>query len=200
MSPQAFVFVGRAGAGKGTQAKLLKLFIENKDPGHPVIYVETGAEFRKFNEGPSYTASLSKSTIDRGIYMPEFMPIYIWGKLLVEKYSGKENLILDGTPRKPMEANVLESLFPFYNLGKPWVIYLDIDHDESIQRLTLRAVQGRKDDTPEGMENRRKEYEKNVAPIVAWYRTNPNVNFLDIDGERPIEEIHTDIVKRVGLA
>jgi len=133
--------------------------------------------------------------------MPEFMPIYIWGNLLVSKYSGKENLVFDGTPRKLIEAQVLESLFPFYGLGKPWVIYLDIEHGESIKRLTLRTVaQGRKDDTPEGMENRRKEYEKNVVPIIGWYRAHSNVNFLDIDGERSIEEIHADIVKRVGLA
>ena len=57
----------------------------------------------------------------------------------------------------------------------------------------------RPDDGQKELEERRSEYEKNVIPVIEWYKTNPNVNFLDIDGERSIEEIHADIVKRVGL-
>ena len=49
------------------------------------------------------------------------------------------------------------------------------------------------------IKKRKTEYENDVIPTIEWYKTNPNVNFLDIDGERSIEEIHADIVKRLGL-
>ena len=200
MNKQAFVFIGRAGAGKGTQAKHLRDYIKKVDTSRGLVDVETGAEFRKFiAAGDSYTSKLSKNTVETGGLMPEFMPIYLWAKMLISTYTGDEHLLLDGTPRKLLEAKVLDSLFPFYGMGKPWIIYLDIDHDESVTRLMKRAVEGRKDDNREAIERRKVEYETNVHPTVEYYRTNPNVNFLDIDGEQSIEAVHADIVKRLGL-
>ena len=70
--------------------------------------------------------------------MPKFMCIYVWGRRLVEEYTGNEHLIFDGTPRKLMEAKTLDELFPFFGLEKPWLIYLDVEHDESSKRLSLR--------------------------------------------------------------
>ncbi len=128
--------------------------------------------------------------------MPEFMPVFLWGKLFSEKFTGKETLIFDGTPRKLMEAKILDSLFPFYSLDKPWVIYLDVDHEESTKRLKIR---GRTDDSDEGIKKRLDWYESDVRPSVEFYRTNPNVRFLDINGEQAIDKVHQDVVKSVGL-
>lgn len=191
--------MGRAGAGKGTQAKHLIEALKKSDPKRNIVIVETGVEFRKFIDGTGYTAKLGKDIVDGGRLMPAFMPIYLWAKTLVEKYTGDEHIIFDGTPRLLMEAMTLDSLFPFYELGKPWVIYLDIDHDESVTRLTKRAVEGRKDDHPDAIERRRLAFENEIRPSIEYYRTNPNVNFLDIDGEQAIEAVHADIVKRIGL-
>lgn len=193
--------MGRAGAGKGTQAKLLMEIVKQKLPEHSILYMETGAEFRKFVEGPSHISKLSKKVIESGGLLPEFLPIYIWGHILVERYDGTQHLFFDGTPRKLIEAQVLDPLFSFFGLDKPWVIYLDVDHDESAQRLALRGkAHGRKDDTAEAVVKRQQEFEKNVRPTVEWYKTNPNVNFLDIEGIGKIEDIHAEIVKRVGLS
>jgi adenylate kinase family enzyme len=200
MSPQSYIFIGRAGSGKGTQAKLLMDLLKIKDTEHPIIYMETGAEFRKYAQGTSYTAKLTKNIIDNGGLMPEFMCVYLWGRILAEHYSGNEHVVFDGTPRKLLEANLLESVFPFYNLPKPYVIYLDIDHPESTKRLSLRASAGRKDDSAEGIEKRRTAFENDVMPTIEWYRTNPNVTFLDVNGIGPIDKIHDDVVKRLGLS
>lgn len=199
MQPQSYVFMGRAGAGKGTQAKLLIKLLETKFPQAGVFEIEPGAAFRKLAEKDNFTAKLTKKVIDNGELMPAFMPVYVWSSMLVENFTGKENLVFDGTPRRVMEAQYLESIFPFYSLGKPWVIYLDIDHDESWKRLAVRAKEGRMDDHKEAVERRRVAFENDIRPTIEFYRANPNVNFLDIDGERPIEEVHADIVKRVGL-
>lgn len=196
---QSFIFIGRYGAGKGTQAKLLMKVLEESGE-RKVLDMETGAGFRKFFKETNHTATLSKKIVESGQLMPVFMCVYIWGNLLVEKFTGQEYLVFDGTPRKLQEAQMLESVFPFYGLDKPWVIYLDVEHEESMKRLAIRAKQsGRADDSEAAIVKRRKAYEDDVIPTIEWYKTNPNVRFLDIDGERPIEEIHEEIVKLVGL-
>lgn len=201
MSPQSFIFIGRAGAGKGTQAKLLSEALQ-KIHDRPVLYVETGSELRKFcASNDTYTKQQTKKIIDQGLLMPEFMPVYMWAKLLAEQYTGQEHVIFDGTPRKLLEAKLLESVFPFYSLNKPYVIYLDIEHQHSSQRISLRAKSGgRNDDQPDIIEHRRIAFEQDVTPTVEWYRSNPNVIFLDIDGRPSIEEVHAQIVKAVGLS
>lgn len=196
---QSFIFIGRYGAGKGTQAKLLMKVLEESGQ-RQVLDMETGAGFRKFFQGTGHTQALSKKIIERGDLMPVFMCVYIWGNTLVEKFTGEEYLVFDGTPRKLMEAQIMEAVFPFFGLEKPWVIYLDVEHEESMKRLSLRAKQsGRADDSEEAIVRRRKAYEDDVIPTIEWYKTNPNVKFLDVDGERPIEAIHEEIVKLVGL-
>lgn len=200
MKAQAFLFIGRAGAGKGTQAALLGDALSKKDPSRKILHVETGAEFRKFIQGDSYTARLGKNVVEKGWLMPEFIPVYLWTKVLVEKYTGEEHIIFDGTPRKLLEAKTLESVFPFYGQGKPWMIYLDIHHDESSKRLSLRSSkQGRKDDDQDAIERRKIAFERDVLPTVEFYRKDPSVTFLDIDGVGSIEEVHARIMERLHL-
>lgn len=201
MTPQAFIFMGRYGSGKGTQADLLMKKLKEIDHERPILYMETGKDFRNFGEGTSYTAKLTKEVVDAGSLMPEFMPIYLWGRNLVDRYTGAEHLVFDGTPRKLLEAKLLKDVFPFYKLGKPWVIYLDVHHDESHKRLLIRAQSsGRADDHAAAIERRKAAYEADVVPSIEYYRTDPDVNFLDIDGVRSIEDIHADIVNKLGLA
>src|SRR5579872_1889313 len=128
MQAQSFIFIGRAGAGKGTQAKLLMEVLKQKDPSSGILYVETGAEFRKIAQGNNYTALKTKEIIEKGILMPVFMCVYAWGDIIFQQFTGKEHLVFDGTPRKLEEAKMLESVFPFFGLPTPSVIYLDVDH------------------------------------------------------------------------
>lgn len=199
MQPHAFMFMGRPGAGKGTQAQLLIETLAKKDPNRKVIHIETGAEFRKFNEGPSYTSKLGKQIVDTGGLMPVFMTVYLWGSALVERFTGQEHLIFDGTPRKLLEAQLVEGVFPFYGI-KADLIYLDVHHDESKKRLLLRGkLQGRKDDAEEAIERRKIAYDKEVHPTVEYFRTHHLVKFHDIDGIGTIPEVHARILKSLGL-
>ena len=196
---QSFIFIGRYGAGKGTQAKLLMKVLEESGE-RKVLDMETGAGFRKFFQGTNYTQTISKKIVESGQLMPVFMCVYIWGNLLVEEIHRRGASGLRRHARKLQEAQMLEAVFPFYGLEKPWVIYLDVEHDESMKRLALRAKQsGRADDSEEAITRRRKAYEDDVIPTIEWYKTNSNVKFLDVDGERPVEVNHEDIVKLVGL-
>ncbi len=200
MKPQSFIFMGRYGSGKGTQSELLIQKIKSLYPDQPTLYIQTGQEFREYFKEPGYTASLSKKIIETGGLMPEFMCVYMWGRLIASRFTGKEHLIFDGTPRKLLEAKMVEALFPFYGLGKPWVIYLDVEHEESHRRLSIRAKSsGRSDDSPTAIIERRRAYEADIVPSIEHFRTAADVNFLDIDGERSIEEIHADIMEQIGL-
>ncbi len=200
MTQQSVIFIGRYASGKGTQAELLIKALKEIDHSRSVLYMQPGQEFRDFMQGNSYTAILAKGVIEKGELMPEFMPIYIWTKMLIEQYTGNEHLVFDGCARKLLEAKTLDSIFPFYGLEKPWVIYLDVEHEEAHNRLKIRSKSsGRADDGAVEIENRRRAHEEFVIPVIEHYRTSPLVRFLDIDGERTIEEIHNDIVKKIGL-
>lgn len=194
MNQKSFIFIGRSGCGKGTQAELLSDYLEKVDPKREVLYVQTGAEFRDFVKGSSVTAQLSKKIMDVGGLQPEFLAIHMWIKVLVEKFTGKENLIFDGTSRKYHEAGAMDSIFTFYGLPKAYLIHLKISKEESIKRLLLR---GRKDDNKKDIEERLSWYESEVERAIGFYRNNKDYNFLEIDGERTVEEIHKDIVSRI---
>jgi len=198
MKPQVFLFIGRAGSGKGTQAKLLVKALERKDPIHEVLYIETGAEFRKFILEDNYTAKICKGGVEQGLLMPEFMSIYLWAKVMVMKYKGDQHIVFDGTPRKLLEAVDMQSLYPFYGFEKPSVIYLNIESGESMQRLEIRQ-EGRADDSRESIKRRQEVFEKEIVPVIDYYRIQSEINFIEVDGTGLIEEVHDRVVKTLGL-
>ncbi len=196
MKLQSFIFIGISGSGKGTQADLLGKHLKSKDPSRGLLYVQTGAELRQFIQGPSLTQKIAKEIYLTGALQPEFVAIYQWVKALVERYTGNEHLIFDGMPRKVHEAGVFHSILDFYKLEKPWVINIKVSHDESLKRLMLRK---RLDDTEEDIRVRLSWFEKEVVPTIEYFQNNPAYRFLSIEGERSIEEIHQDIVQKLGL-
>ena len=65
MSPRTCLIIGRSGAGKGTQARLLNEYIKKIDKeGLPLFYVETGPRFREFIAREGYTNALAKEIAD----------------------------------------------------------------------------------------------------------------------------------------
>ena len=103
---------------------------------------------------------------------------------------------MDGTPRKLGEAIIFTEALTFYG-RKPKIIYLNVSRKWSEERLLGR---GRVDDTSlETIKKRLDWFDTDVAPAVDYLRTNPNVEFFDINGERTIEDIHTDIIGQIKI-
>lgn len=196
MTQQSFIFIGRSGCGKGTQAKLLSDYLKSKDPQKEVLYIQSGGEFREFIKGSSTTQKLSKDIYDVGGLQPEFLAVYMWVNVLVNKYKDGEHLIMDGMPRKYHEAGVLDSIFDFYKIKRPTVINIDISKDSSIDRLLARK---RSDDNREDIAERLSWYETDVVPAIGYYRNNPDYSFFVVDGEKSIEEIHRQILEKAKL-
>ncbi len=186
-----FIFIGRSGSGKGTQAALLIDYLERNNQGK-VFYVETGRYVRELITRDNYSGTLAKAISERGEKHPSFLAIYLWSQLLVNELKGGEQLVFDGTPRSLVEAEALGTALTFYQSEKPQVIFLDVHDDCARGRLMAR---GRHDDRDEVIKQRLAWYERDVAPVVEYYRTNPNYNLVTIDGLRSIEIIHEEIKK-----
>lgn len=194
MTPQTFVFIGRSGCGKGTQAKLLIDHLKKIDSEKSLYYLESGAVFRKLITGDSYTAKLAKRIYEAGGLQPEFLAVWVWSNLLIEHMTGEEHLIIDGTPRKPREAHVLDSAFTFYRRESPHIIHIDVSREWSIERLTDRK---RPDDNPGDIEARLGWFESEVVPAINFFKEHSYYKVLTINGEQPIEKVHQDILSAI---
>ncbi len=195
MNQKSFIFIGRSGCGKGTQAKLLNEYLKKVDPKREILYIQTGEQFREFIKGDSDTQKMSKKVADAGGLQPEFLAVYMWANVLVNKFTKNEHIIMDGMPRKLHEAGVIDSVFEFYDLKRPLVIHLDLSKEESIDRLMARK---RTDDTREDIAERLSWFETDVVPAIEYYKNNKKYNFVHINGNRSVEEIHKDIVAQLS--
>ena len=187
--------MGRSGCGKGTQVELLmkKLTEDNKD--RKILHIESGAFFRKLLKGPeTYTQKLTKEIVETGGLMPEGIVIGLWSNFLMENYTGEENLVFDGCPRKVIEAQALDSVLKFYKASNPTVIYINVTRKWAEDRLTAR---GRKDDTPEGINNRMNWFDNEILPTtIELFKNDPFYKFIDINGEQPIEKVFQEVLDK----
>ena len=193
MNSKAFIFFGRSGCGKGTQAKLLADFLKMKN--REVIYTETGNQFREFIKSENYSGKLASNILKEGGLIPVFLPIWIWTGIMVNNFTGEQDLILDGVCRRYEEAVALDSAFDFYKIEKPNVILINVSKDWSYTRMIERK---RADDTPEKIQNRLTWYEKDVLPSIEYFRKNAGYNFIEINGEQSVEDVHQDIISALG--
>jgi adenylate kinase family enzyme len=194
MKPQAFIFIGRSGCGKGTQAELLKSFLIEKTK-ISVFYVETGSLFRQFILGKGYSERLSNNINQSSARQPDFLACYMWSKLLIEGFDGKSHIIFDGVSRSLNEAKLLETALSFFGFETVHVIYLDVSREWSEKRLRSR---GRADDKRDGdIETRLDWFENDVMPAIEYLK-NSSYHFVSVNGERPIEEVSKDIINQIS--
>jgi adenylate kinase len=195
--PKVFIFIGRSGCGKGTQADLLMTHLcKVGDKTCKTLHIETGALLREFVKGDSYTQQLCRKSMDEGTLMPEAVMVALWQKYLEDNFTGTENIIFDGCPRKLHEAQLLDSALKFFNIKKPTVIHMNVSHEWSEKRLIGRA---RKDDTADAIARRLAWFETEVMPTINFYKSNPDYNFIDVNGEQPIEDVQNEILAKLGL-
>lgn len=196
MAPQTFLFFGKSGSGKGTQAKLLIEYLEKADPETQVEYIETGARLREFSKEVGLTANLTKSVMSKGGLLPSFIPIWIWTDFFVRRMDGSEHLVLDGLSRRLYEAPILDDALKFYKREKPFVVIINVSDDWASEHLLKR---GRGDDTKLDIKARLDWYHGNVDPVVDYFKKNPYYTVLEVNGEQSIEDVHAEIIKKAGI-
>ena len=192
-----FIIIGRSGCGKGTQAELLQGVLE-KNGAEKVLHFTTGGGFRKFGESDSYSAKLSKEVNNSGGLSPEFLAVWNWSNIFIENLQGNETVILDGAPRRLMEVEPLHSAVHFYGFADhATVIYLNVSESFALARI---AERNREDDnTLENAKRKMEWFEKDILPILDFYAHDPRYKFLHINGEQSIEEVHKELIEKLGF-
>jgi adenylate kinase len=195
-----FIMIGRSGSGKGTQAELIKSYFENvykeKSLDKKIKHITTGGNFRELIESDIYTAKLSKEIVNTGGLMPEFLAIWNWANIFVKNMEGDEDIILDGAPRKLIEMQALDSVMNFYGFKRATVVYIDVTKEWAIEKLEER---GREDDKNRKEIDKKMEwFENDVKKVIEWYSEDPKYNFIHVNGEREIQDINTDILKKIN--
>lgn len=219
MLPYTFIFIGKSGGGKGTQAEMVANYLKDHKPQNSVFRLETGARFREYIKGQGYSAGLSRDIYMSGRLQPEFLSTYMWACEFLEKLQPGQHILIDGSPRRLPEAIALETALNFYgrlpkHIGwkphdnepvdktadkgmpdKPYVVYLDVSDEEVIRRMHER---GRIDDNPKDIALRLKWFESDVMPSVRYYRGAPEkYHFLHINAEQSSEAVHRDLIQKV---
>lgn len=198
MDLKTVVLIGPSGCGKGTQAELLKNYFEEKDSGRKTLYLQTGKKVREFIQGDSFVQKKVKREQEAGILMAAFLPIVMWGELLIEQVTGNDHIICDGFPRRAEESPLLHSAFEFLERKNPVILSFELDDEVIIERL----VNGRKrfDDTLERVTQRLQWFRRDVALAIKFFEEHPYYTVAHIDGSQSIDAVHQDILKALSLA
>ncbi|MDP2641827.1 MAG: nucleoside monophosphate kinase [bacterium] len=187
------IFIGRSGCGKGTQADLFKNRVVRLDPEkRQILYVETGERFRKFFREEGFSSVLSRRVYEQDERQPDFLACWMWASMLVEELLPDMHLVFDGAPRSHSEAVILSTALKFYERDKPTIIYLKVGHKWAQDRLLGR---GRIDDRTLSKINKRLDwFEADTWPAIEYFKTNNLYRFIEVNGEQPVEKVHTDII------
>ena len=209
------VLMGAPGAGKGTQARLLQERLN-------LPQISTGDMFRALKEAHTPLAAEVRALMAAGQLVPDDVTI----RVVRERTAGddcREGYILDGFPRTPAQAAMLEKLaveqskqiqaieieMPRELLAKRMVgrrncpvcgeiynIYFKPPKNDNVCDFHPEAqLNHRADDNADTVQARLATYEEQTRPLLDYYK---GANLLHVvDGTREPEVIYEDIVKIV---
>lgn len=173
--------MGIQGSGKSTQGNLL-----SEKLGVP--YLSTGHIFRDLAKEKTQLGRYIKETMNAGYLIPDEKTLEIVSEYLARS-EYKNGYILDGFLRTVEQAQSFKD-----NIDK--VFYLRVSDKEALWRLSYRNDHTREDETPTALRKRIELFHKFTEPVLDFYRQK---GFLvEIDGERKIEEIHQEIMRKIG--
>ena len=178
------VIFGPPGAGKGTQSN----FIVKK---FKLYQLSTGELLRKEIKNKTELGQKIESIINAGNLVSD----EIVGNL-IEKYisnqSFKNRLIFDGYPRNLIQVKNLNSLLNKYDQRIDIVLKLSVSLETIKKRISERkSLEKRADDNELIAIKRYQTYEKNIEPVINFYKNSKLLTV--VDGEKQISEINDEI-------
>lgn len=204
------ILLGMPGAGKGTQADLIK----NK---FHIPTISTGAILREVSNSNSPLAKKVRGFLDAGTLVPDEIIVEMLVQR-VEEDDCKHGFILDGFPRNLDQAKALENA----GIAISNVIFLKISESEIISRMSGRRVhlpsgrsyhivhnppknEGRDDETgeelvlrdddkPEVIKKRLEVYFQETEPLLDFY-INSEIIFDEVDASKSVEDVTNEIFK-----
>ena len=178
------VIFGPPGAGKGTQSN----FIVKKFQLHQL---STGELLRKEIKNKTVLGQQIESIINSGNLVSDNIV-----SDLIEKYISnktyKSRLIFDGYPRNLIQVKNLNNLLKKYDQKINIVLKLSVSLETIKKRISERkTLEQRADDNEQIAIKRYKMYEKNIEPVIEFYKQS---NLLTVvNGEKTITDINDEI-------
>ena len=183
--------LGPQGAGKGTQAKRIAA-------EYGVPHIATGDILRAAMASGSELGQKVKPIYDNGGLVPDELMIAIITDRVAQSDTA-EGFVLDGFPRTLPQAEALEPMLREIGKELTVVFALLLPDETAIERLTRRArLEGRVDDSPEGIAKRLELYHRETEPLVEWYRVRSNV--VTVHAERTENEVFAEIQEALEQA
>ena len=207
---------GPPGAGKGTQAQLLKDQLK-------VTHISSGDLFR-FHLGQGTPLGLqAQEYMNKGELVPDDVTIdIILDKVM--SVPNDEGFILDGFPRNPYQAQELEKALVGRSRDLDKVVHIEVSEQELLRRLGGRyicricqapnAISGnddiaakkcgqcggelyqREDDNPEAVKRRIEVYLQETIPVLGFYRKRGVL--VDIPGDDTVEKVNKQVIAALG--
>jgi adenylate kinase len=216
IAPGPILLLGPPGVGKGTQAKQLVTLW-----GIPQI--STGDLLRANVAEETPIGKVAREIIGRGELVPDSMVNDMVAARLLEPDTAR-GYILDGFPRTLGQADWLDARLAAKPESLPVVaVMIRVHYNQLLRRITGRrncpacqtiynvyvnppekegvcdldgaALIQRADDTEEVFKERMRAYEALTAPVIEHYRALGR--FAEVDGDRPIHAIASEIVATV---
>ena len=199
------IFLGPPGAGKGTQAK--ELACKFSAP-----HLSTGDMLRDNIAKGTPLGQLAKPIMAQGQLVSDSLVLKMVAER-IERPDCSHGFVFDGFPRTVAQAKYLGELLKHHGYKRPFVIHLVIDPSILMRRLTGRRtckvggeiyniydrppkVQGRcdndggeleqrADDQEEIVAPRLQAYDRQTAPLVAYYKRLGRLHTVDASQSVP---------------
>jgi adenylate kinase len=203
--------MGPPGAGKGTQAELIKV-------AFPIPHISTGDMFREAVVNGTAMGKEAKKYMDAGQLVPDEVTIGIVEDRLSQNDCEK-GFLLDGFPRTTLQAQALDQVVAKRGRNVEVALNISVPEDILLLRLsgrvsctTCKAVYNtkfnspasagvcdkcggelvqRSDDKEETVMNRLKVYQEQTQPLLNYYEQQGNLTTLD--GNRDSVEVFKDV-------
>jgi len=197
---------GAPGSGKGTQANMLRAHF-----GIP--HIATGDMLRAEIQAGTELGRQAQPILAAGRYVSDDIMIGMI-RNRVRRPDCEPGFIIDGFPRTVPQANALDTLMVELRKRFNRVIYLRVDVDELLRRLSGRlvcpvcqrtyppgtaaceadgsALVQREDDKPEAVRPRIEIYLEKTVPVLDHYRASGLVS--EIDGRGTIDDISRQVL------
>lgn len=210
------LIMGAPGAGKGTQAALIK-------DEYNIAHISTGDMFRAAIKNQTPTGIEAKGYIDKGQLVPDSTTIKLVRERLLQE-DCKNGFLLDGFPRNTSQAIALDEMLKEVGIKLDAVVNVDVDDSFLIERITGRRTclacgasyhitakkplkEGicdvcgaeliqRKDDCEETIKSRLDVYHNQTAPVLEYFGKQGIVK--NISGVGEISEIFANIKNALG--
>ena len=212
------IFLGPPGAGKGTQAKELA-----RKFGAP--HLSTGDMLREHVAQGTSLGQRAQPIMGRGELVPDSIVLRMVADR-IERPDCSHGFVFDGFPRTVAQAQWLGELLKQHGFKPPLVVHMVIERAMLLRRITGRRtckvggeiynvyerppkVEGRcdsdggeleqrPDDREEIVAPRLAAYEKQTAPLAAYYRRLGRLR--DIDASKGVDEVSKSILDFVREA